>query len=201
MAQYAGEIADLMHATGPATYEYQFDGRALFDHIVNASWPTRGTLFGYDAATLALDGEVLLGIEVGFPGPEFKPRKKALASFWPRLIKVGEVTAEQLSVIGERSYLCSYLNAAIPAQAYYLHALAVKDGYRGRRIGATLLLHAIEQAKQAGLRALHLDVLSDARAVDFYRSMGMACLVESTAPVPLQAGVPMEMRMAIDFGQ
>ena len=93
----------------------------------------------------------------------------------------------------------SYLNAAIPSSVYYIHALAVKESQRGKGIGAKLLQHAIDKAKQAGLRALHLDVLSDNPAVVFYRSLGFDCLVETTAPVPLQHGVPMEMRMAIDF--
>ena len=65
-----------MHATGPVTYDYQFDGRELFDQIVNASWRTPGTLFAYDGTTLALDDDELLGIEVGFHAPEFEQRKK-----------------------------------------------------------------------------------------------------------------------------
>ena len=61
--------------------------------------------------------------------------------------------------------------------------------------------NAVEKGKDAGLRALHLDVLSANSAVDFYRALGFQCLVESTAPVPLQHGIAMEMRMAIDFHQ
>ncbi|HJP36883.1 MAG TPA: GNAT family N-acetyltransferase [Gammaproteobacteria bacterium] len=198
-ARHAGEFADLMHATGPVTYDYQFDGRDLFDQIVDASWRTPGTLFAYDGTMLALDGEELLGIEVGFHAPQFEQRKKALASLWPALIEAGKVSTEQLTRIAERTYQCSYLNAAIPSSVYYIHALAVKDAYRGKGIGAKLVRNAIDNGKEAGLRALHLDVLSDNPAVEFYRALGMRCLVESTAPVPLQHGVPMEMRMAIDF--
>ena len=197
--RYADEFADLMHATGPVTYDYQFDGRELFDQIVNASWRTPGTLFAYDGTTLALDDDELLGIEVGFHAPEFEQRKKALASLWPALIEAGDVSAEKLALIADRTYQCSYLNAAIPARVYYIHALAVKESQRGKGIGAKLLQNAIDKAKLAGLRALHLDVLSDNAAVAFYRSLGFDCLVETTTPVPLRHGVPMEMRMAIDF--
>jgi hypothetical protein len=35
--QYADAFADLMHATGPTTYNYQFDGREFFDQMVNLS--------------------------------------------------------------------------------------------------------------------------------------------------------------------
>lgn len=198
--QYADTFADLMHATGPMTYDYQFDGRELFDQMVNLSWRTRGTLFAYDGTTLALDGEKLVGIEVGFHGPEFAERKKALGSLWPEMIEAGDVTSAQLALIAERTYQCSYLNAAIPKSVYYIHALAVTESHRGTGIGAKLVRNALDKGRRAGLRALHLDVLSDNPAVDFYRALGFQCLVESTAPVPLQNGIPMEMRMAIDIG-
>lgn len=200
-ARHADEFADLMHATGAVTYDYQFGDRRLFDQIVNASWRTPSTLFAYDATTLALDGDELLGIEVGFHAPEFAQRKKALAQLWPALIEAGEVSREKLRQIAERTYQCSYLNAAIPSNVYYIHALAVKESHRGKGIGVKLLHHAIEKAKKADLRALHLDVLSDNPAVAFYRALGLQCLVESTAPIPLQHGIPMEMRMAIDFAE
>jgi GNAT superfamily N-acetyltransferase len=197
--RFANEFADLMHATGPVTYDYQFDGRKLFNQVVDASWRTPGTLFAYDGTTLALEGDELLGIEVGFHAPEFAQRKKALGPLWPALIEADAVSTDELARIAERTYQCSYLNAGIPKNVYYIHALAVKVAHRGKGAGAKLVRNAIDKGEKAGLRGLHLDVLSDNPAVAFYRALGMQCLVESTAPVPLQHGVPMEMRMAIDF--
>ena len=60
--------------------------------------------------------------------------------------------------------------------------------------------HALDRAEAAGLRGVQLDVLSDNPAVDFYRSFGLDCLVESTAPIPFAAGVPTELRMEKRFG-
>ena len=197
--QYAGEIADLMYATGPVTYDYQFHGRALFDLIIDASWRVPGTLFGHDGTTLAVNGNELLGIEVGFPGSEFKQRKKTLGPLWSPLIESGQVSGDQLAKMGRRTYFASYLNVSIPGSVYYVHALSVKEPHRGKGIGQALMRNAIEAAKQAGLRGLHLDVLSDNPAVKFYRALGMDCLTETTAPHPLSHGVPMEMRMAMDF--
>ena len=197
--QHADDFAALIHATGPVTYDYQFLRRELFDQLVKRSWATPGTLFAYDETTLALDGDALLGMVVRFRGPAFIQRRKALPPLWQPMIEAGEIDSDELAEIGRRTYLCSYLNVAIPSAVYYVHAIAVKESQRGRGIGAKLLQCAVERGKQAGLRGLHLDALSDNPAVAFYRAMGLECLVETVAPVPLKNGVPMEMRMAMTF--
>jgi ribosomal protein S18 acetylase RimI-like enzyme len=158
-----------------------------------------GTLFGYDEITIALDGDQLLGVEVGFEGPGFQARRKAMAPMFPKMIESGELQGDDLARIGRRVYLCSYLNPNIPKNVYYIHAIAVKKQYRGKKIGAKLLGNAIDKAKAEGYRGLHLDVLSDNPAIEFYQSMGLTCLVETVAPIPHQNGVPKELRMAINF--
>ena len=173
----------------------------LFDQIVKASWRTPGTLFAYDRATLALDGDELHGMVICFRGPEFIQRRKALKTLRQPLMAAGALKAEELTEIARRSYLSSYLNAAIPSSVYYIHAIAVKETQRGKGMGAKLLRAAIDQGRLEGLRGLHLDVLSDNPAVAFYRAMGFECLVETVAPVPLVNGVPMEMRMAVEFSK
>ena len=76
--RYADEIAELVHATGPVSYDYHFDRRALFDSMVRRSWLTPGTLFGWDITRLAVEGDELLGIEIGFAGPQYRERQSAL---------------------------------------------------------------------------------------------------------------------------
>jgi GNAT superfamily N-acetyltransferase len=197
--RYADRFTDLVWETGPASYGYQFDGRELFDLMLHAAWRVPGTLYSYDRTTLALDGDELLGLEVGYVGPEFGPRKKALGGLWGPMLESGEVTMDRLNLLAERAYQCKYLNAVIPSSVYYICALAVEEPLRGKGIGTKLVHHAIERSKQAGLRGLHLDVLSDADAVGFYRGLDMHCLARTEAPIPYQYGVPMEMRMALDY--
>ena len=77
-------------------------------------------------------------------------------------------------------------------------ALAVPETHRGRGAGAGLLRNAVDTARTAGYRELHLDVLSDNPAVKFYQSMGLVCMSETVAPEPCREhGVPMEMRMVL----
>ena len=198
-ARLAGEVVELAHATGPSTYDYQFGSRAVFDRLVGDSWLTAGTLFGYDETRLALDGNDLLGIEIGYAGPEFERRKKTLRPLWRPILDDGVVTPDELADLGRRTYLASYLNVVIPASAYYIHALSVRPDRHGQGIGAALMKDAIERATAEGYRVLHLDVLSDNPAVKFYEAFGFEVLAETVTPIPHSHGIPMEQRMSLDL--
>lgn len=198
-ARFAGEVVELAHATGPSTYDYQFGSRAVFDRLVGDSWLTAGTLFGYDETRLALDGDDLLGIEIGYAGPEFERRKKTLRPLWQPILDDGVVTPDELAELGRRTYLASYLNVVIPASAYYIHALSVRPDRHGQGIGAALMKDAIERATAEGYRVLHLDVLSDNPAVKFYEAFGFEVLAETVTPIPHSHGIPMEQRMSLDL--
>ena len=179
IARYADVVADLLWSTGPASYGYQLGSRGVMVALARASWPVSGTLFGHDAATLAIADDQLVGIEVGFVTPGFETRVAALGQFVPALIDTGVIDAADLDAILQRSAQCAWLNPAIPADAYYLHAIAVSPQHQGQGVGALLMQAALDRAKAAGAAALHLDVLSDNPAVDFYRSFGLECAVES----------------------
>lgn len=198
-AQFTAEVVELAHATGPSTYDYQFGSRAVFDRLVGDSWLTAGTLFGYDETTIALDGDDLLGIEIGFAGPEFDRRKKTLRPLWQPILDDGVVAPDELAELGRRTYLASYLNVVIPASAYYIHALSVRPDRHGQGIGAALMKDAIERATAEGYRVLHLDVLSDNPAVKFYEAFGFEVLAETVTPIPHSHGIPMEQRMSLDL--
>ena len=198
-ARFTDGVVELAHSTGPSTYDYQFGTRAAFDRLVGDSWLAKGTLYGYDVSRLALDGDDLLGIEIGFAGPEFDRRKKTLRPLWHSILDDGVVTASELTDIGRRSYLASYLNVVIPSSAYYVHALAVRPDLHGQGIGAALLKDAIERATDEGYRVVHLDVLSDNPAVKFYEAFGFEALAQTITPIPHSHGVPMEQRMSLDL--
>ncbi len=195
--KFAADIPELVHATGPVSYNYHFDRRALFDHLVRRSWLTPGSLFGWDATRLAVAGDQLCGIEIGFTGTEYRPRQSALGPLWPELLAAGETDEAELAGVIERSERASWLNPVLRPGIFYVHALSVKPDQRGKQVGMQLLTHAMEQARAQSCRALELDVLSDNPAVNFYQSMGLTLYVESRAPEPEQYGVPPEWRMGI----
>jgi ribosomal protein S18 acetylase RimI-like enzyme len=194
---YAAEIPELIWSTGPVSYGYQFGTREVFDHAVLGSWPMDGTLFGADATTLAIEDGLLMGIEIGMRGNEYKARQHALAPLWKNLIERGDVSKEDFYGLLERADHASWLNPVIDADTYYIHALAVKPEYRGKRIGFHLIDNAIKKARDQGYKKFQLDVMSDNPAVEFYRAIGLELLADTRAPKPAAAGVPPEYRMGM----
>lgn len=192
-------VSDLVHATGPVSYDYQFGAdRRLLDALVAASWDTPETLFAAATSRLALANGELAGIEIGFEGPKFYSYKANLAPLAGPLLERGIVTFEELAALVARAEKASYLNPHVPDGTYYLHALSVFPRFRGQRVGARLLEDALNRARQAGFGELQLDVLADNPAVDFYRSFGLRIVVETISPeLTRDHKFPAELRMAI----
>ncbi len=194
----AALIPDLIRATGPVSYGYQFGPGDLLDRMVAASWPTPDTLFCAASTTTVFDGDELLGIELGFAGPDFYAFKANLAGLASDLMARGVATHDELAGLLERAEEASYLNAHVPDDVYYLHALSAPAAHRGRGAGRALLEAAVARARAAGHRELHLDVLADNPAVGFYRAMGLRILSETAAPrLSRDHGFPSEYRMAV----
>ncbi|MEM7691137.1 MAG: GNAT family N-acetyltransferase [Pseudomonadota bacterium] len=191
------DIPELVWATGPVSYEYHFADRDLFDAIVLGSWQRDGTLFAADTTSMAVEGDDLLGIEIGMPGPEYRARQNALGSVWQELVAQDLTDPDNISGVLERSEHASWLNPVIHEDTYYIHALSVKPGFRGKRVGYHLIQNAITKAREQGFAKLQLDVLSDNPAVEFYRAVGLVLLAETRAPDPSAFGVPSEYRMGM----
>ena len=194
---YAKDIPDLAYATGPVSYDYHFDNRTLFDAVVSRSWLTPGTLFGADAATLAVEGDELLGLVIAFSGTEYRSRIKALDALWPEILESGACSEHDLSGLLLRSEHAQWLNPVLRPGVHYVHALSVKPEHQGKQLGVSLLNAAMQDGRKQEARWLELDVLSDNPAVHFYSSMGLKLLVESRAPDPEAFGVPPEWRMGV----
>lgn len=197
-ARFAPLIAGLVRATGPVSYDYQFGTDGLLERLVAASWPVPDTLFCAACTTAATAGDELLGIEIGFAGPNFDAFKTNLAALAPGLIERGEASYDELMGLTTRARHASYLNAHVPDDVYYVHALSAFPQHRGKGVGKTLLQAAIERARRAGYLELQLDVLSDNPAVGFYQAMGLAILSEVRSPeLSRDHGFPSEYRMAV----
>lgn len=201
MEKVAPHIPDLIYATGPVSYGYQFgDDRMVFNALVAASWRTADTLFATANSRVALLDEEFAGIEIGFRGSDFYSLKANLAVAAAPLIASGQVPHDLLQGVIERADKASYLNAHVPDDVYYLHALSVFERFRGAGVGAGLLDDAKNRARAAGYRELQLDVLADNPAVDFYFAQGLRIVVETISPeLTRDHGFPSELRMAVSL--
>lgn len=196
--RFAPLIPQLIRATGPVSYNYQFGTDGLLERLVAASWPRPDTLFCAACTTAMVDDGELLGIELGFAGPNFYTFKTNLAALAPELIERGEASYDELAGLMVRAGKASYLNAHIPEDVYYLHALAAFPQHRGTGIGKVLLEEAMERARAQGFRELQLDVLADNPAVGFYQAMGLSILAEIRSPeLSSDHGFPSEYRMSV----
>lgn len=195
---FAPHIAQLVRSTGPVSYDYQFGTSGLLERLVAASWLRPATLFCAACTTAVIEDGELQGIELGFAGPNFYTFKANLAGLAPDLMARGEASHDDLTGLMERAGKASYLNAHIPDDIYYLHALAAFPQHRGKGLGKHLLLAAIERARTQGFRELQLDVLADNPAVSFYQAMGFTILAEIRSPeLSRDHGFPSEYRMAV----
>ena len=194
-ARHANDIPELVWSTGPIAYEFQFGDYAFFEAFVRESWTTPGTLFAADATRLAVEGDALLGIEIGFHAPEFREREAACVSCVAALMERGETNQQQLAAFLERVEQASWLNPVTRPGRYYIHAIAVKPEHRGKQVGVALIEDAIRRGREQGHSHLELDVLSDNPAIRFYESRGLSLYAETRAPAPMAFGVPPEHRM------
>ena len=197
--QFSADIPELMWSTGPISYEYHFGTRELFDAVALGSWRHRGSLFGFDAATVAVEDGRFMGVEIGMNGAEYRERQAALGPVWQQLIADGDIDRDVVPGVLRRSDHASRLNPVRYADTYYLHALAVKREFRGKLVGYQLIDRAIKRAKEHGYKRFQLDVLSDNPAVGFYRAVGLELLAETRAPKPAEFGVPLEYRMGMNL--
>lgn len=197
-ARFAPLIPALIRATGPVSYDYQFGVDGLLEQVVTASWSAPDTLFCAACTTAVVQDDELLGIELGFAGPNFYAFKANLVALAPGLMAQGKASYEQYSGLAARAETASYLNAHVPDDVYYLHALSTPPQHRGKGVGRELLKAAIGRAAKAGYRELQLDVLADNPAVGFYRAMGLRIVAELRSPeLSRDHGFPAEYRMAV----
>lgn len=198
--RFAPMIPQLIRATGPVSYDYQFGTEGLLERLVAASWPRPETLFCAACTTAVIKDGDLAGIELGFAGPDFYTFKDNLAALARDLMARGEASHEELGGLMMRAGKASYLNAHIPDDVYYLHALAAFPQHRGKGIGKALLRTAMERARAQGFRELQLDVLADNPAVSFYQAMGLSILAEIRSPeLSRDHGFPSEYRMSVSL--
>jgi ribosomal protein S18 acetylase RimI-like enzyme len=151
--------------------------------LLEAVFAEPGHAASYDCCTVAyLDGE-LVGVVAGFPVDQGDRLSR-------RFIRLTLPKLPPWRWWGTFRHLRAAGNVAPspPADAYYVDALAVAEGWRRRGIARRLLDEAHDQAKRAGLERLALDTgLQNTDARRLYESYGFGEREIRRAPNPRTA--------------
>ncbi|MEL7042537.1 MAG: GNAT family N-acetyltransferase [Pseudomonadota bacterium] len=198
--KHRNEILDLLYSTGPAYFEYMFDGdRDFFNLYFGISVENAGTPYGYDTMSLIMDGDQMIGCLCSMKATEYVDRRTELRAVGYDIVENSNVNPEGLAKLRKRGAELVWLNVAMNEGVYYVIAVTVKPEHRGKGLGVKLVEHAKSIAKSGGFDRLELDVIADNPAVDLYKSVGMQVMVETKAPIPSAHGVPAELRMGMEL--
>jgi ribosomal protein S18 acetylase RimI-like enzyme len=136
--------------------------------LLEAVFTVPGHAASFDCCTIAMEGETLVGLVAGFPVQHGDSRSRRFVRLtlpklppwrWP-------ATFGHLRAAGR-------VAPSPPADAYYVDALAVADGWRRRGIARRLLDEARIEAERSGLHRLALDTgLHNDSARRLYESYG-----------------------------
>ena len=130
--QHAKIAATLMYDTDPHLFAYLLgnDSETALTFL-EAEWEQERSLHSFSLCRMAVSGETLLGIELGFD-----LKTQTYVKPHTGIAGAGKINPEVLpSLIEVASYL-PYLLPPIPEDAYYIAHLALMPEVRGRGLGA-----------------------------------------------------------------
>lgn len=195
-ADMAPLVPPLMLETNPHLWAYYFAGDyEAFAKFAELGWRQDAGVFSHKHATAAVLGDDLAGLCLSYTA---RLQSQQAAASQAAVIKGIEHSLIEhfMQVQGE----AMYLQPAIPDDALYVFLLSTTEQARGRGVGAKLLTNAFNQAKEAGLKSVHLDVYAANPAVRFYERMEMAKLVEVYVPSLETHGISTHYRMVKQLG-
>jgi ribosomal protein S18 acetylase RimI-like enzyme len=186
-------IAELAWSTDPHLFEFLFRGDlSLWMRLCATEWSEERSLHSRRFTRLALQGDRIVGLLVGFPGPAMP---ELAAGCLARYQSHGEPFASHI----RRAFdLMGWLFPPVPDWGFGVFNLAVDPGARGTGLGRQLLTMAEHLAVAQGCAEVHLDVESTNSAVGFYKRQGYEATVETR--VPAIAGVSSHYRMVKKLG-
>ncbi len=187
----AGQI----HATDPALFEamHAHQPDLMTDHLA-AQWAAPQGLFSHRWATVAVLDERPLGLMLGHTAANHRAEAEP---FGQQAVQVlGEAG---FSALGRAFEQLRYLLPVVPQGTWYLQNLAVSSEAQGRGLGERLLREAMDQARAAGCRQLHLDVYEGNPAERLYERVGFRVLVRTEVPALRSQGLGMHLRMVLDL--
>jgi ribosomal protein S18 acetylase RimI-like enzyme len=195
--EFAPVVPDLIYQTSPVLFDHITGGRRqALTRWLSGLFSRPGNSFSFQFATAAMSDGRMLGLEIGYAGAK-------RARLYSNSGRQAKALVDEDSFARLRSALSrgtGYLTPFVPDHAYYLMILSVDRCRQNRGIGRQLLENALQRARDAGLRSVHLDVYAGNPAISLYQRAGMEILVETHVPrLELDYGIPPHYRMVLDL--
>jgi len=175
--QGGAELADLIWTVDPHLMQYLCNDEAGWRRLFLADWPQENGFVNHSHADLAILDDRIVGVMISHDAASIEERIQLSMARWKET---------------EESAFFVYLEQALddmdrlfphpPDSAWYVLDLAVDSRVRKAGIGRRLMEHAEFKARRSGRTALHLDVVADNPAVNFYKRIGMHIAVETLLP-------------------
>lgn len=193
----AARIPELVRSSSPELYDHHFGDAALIDAVVRRSWISSGSLFCSEIAHLALDGDQILGLEMGYHAPELRARQHDMAGVWRLLREDGDIDDAGLTGVLDRTEQARWIHPEPRPRRYYIQLIATSPDHRDRGVEDALLDHAKRQALAMGYHRIEVDVPANHYMADFYAARGFQLLVESRIGAPSAHAVPPHRRLEL----
>ena len=186
----AKAAAALLYDSDPPYYDFWLGSQDLALTILAALWQQSAGAYSAVNIQVVHDSVGLAALFSAYPAAF----ENSLAQHSEVALKA--VHTDALAMLQRESQL-AYLFPRIPDDAWYLRTLAVAAERRGAGLGAQLLRHVEQQARDQGYSLLLTDVDSgNPRAVRFYQRAGFEILVETKVTRLLAHRLPASLRMA-----
>lgn len=186
------KLVDLVWQSDPDLFHFFYEGdKSLFSKLFTAEWPLPVGFFSHRNMTIATQNSRPVGLLNCFAGRTMGEIYQAHVQLIPSVL---EENASARLVRG--LVAMGWLFPFVPGDALYVLNLVVSQKVGRAGLGAKLMAMAEEKAKSEGLKSIHLDIATNAKANAFFQHLGYQPLVE-TRLCQLREGesVPSHFRM------
>jgi ribosomal protein S18 acetylase RimI-like enzyme len=186
-------VYPMVYSSGPHEFDYVFNaGNKTFKDFFHFAFPGELGLISYRTCTVATVNDEVVGIGAFTSGSE--RFSLDLGNVWnvARFYGLGNI----LKIARASSHLDTILPPP-KSNELYIGQLGVKEGFRSKGIGGTLIRQQLELAKTKGLRKCVLDVATtNIQAQKLYERLGFKVAHENKWNFP-DSHVPGQFRMEL----
>ncbi len=187
----AEAAARLLYESDPPYYDFWLGNRAAALTMLQALWRQPEGAYSAAHCRVLRDVNGVRALYYAYP----TSREADLELQSQRALRL--VAGGDLDQFQQREAQLALLFPRLAEPAYYLRTLCVSTPQRGAGLGAQMLRHIADEAREQGYSLLLTDVDSgNPGAVRFYQRAGFGIQVETRVPALLPYQLPASLRMA-----